>query len=104
MDGSDDEQRSSNLELNERTDMTNVQLVKGMKFPNSKIFRKVLREYVIQHHIDIKWKLKKISVHCKNNRRWRCYASMVTRECTFGIKILNPECTCPPTFQNGQVI
>ena len=47
MDGSDDEQRSSNLELNERTDMTNVQLVKGMKFPNFKVSRKALREYVI---------------------------------------------------------
>ena len=50
--------------------MTNVRLVVGMKFPNSKVFGKVLREYVILHHIDIKWKLnekKKIIVHCKNN-------------------------------------
>ena len=49
--------------------MTNVKLVKGLKFPNSKVFRKALRDYVIQHHIDIKWKLneKKIFVHCKNN-------------------------------------
>ena len=70
MDGSDDEQRPGNPEFNERTDMTNFKLVKGMKFPNSKVFRKALREYVIQHHIDIKWKLnekKKIYVHCKNN-------------------------------------
>ena len=28
---------------------------------------------------------------------------MVTRECTFEIKTLNPEYTCPLTFQNGQV-
>ena len=86
--------------------MANVELVKGMKFPNSKVFRKVLREYVIQHYIDIKWKLnekKKISVHCKNNCEWRCYALMVIGECTFEIKTLNPECTCPLTFQNGQV-
>ena len=54
MDVYDDEQRPSNPEFNERTDMINVQLVKGMKFPNSKVFRKALREYVIQHHIDIK--------------------------------------------------
>ena len=47
MDGSVDEQRPINPKFNEMTDMTNVQLVKGMKFPNSKIFRKVLREYVI---------------------------------------------------------
>ena len=70
VDGSDDEQRLGNLEFNERTDMTNVRLVVGMKFPNSKVFRKILREYVILHHIDIKWKLnekKKIIVHCKNN-------------------------------------
>ena len=28
---------------------------------------------------------------------------MVTRECTFEIKTLYPECTCPLTFKNGQV-
>ena len=86
--------------------MANVQLVKMMKFPNSKVFRKALRKYVIQHHIDIKWKLnekKKISIHCKNNCEWRCYTSMVTGECKFEIKTLNPECTYPLTFQNGQV-
>ena len=98
MDGSNDELRPGNLKLNERTDMKNVQLVKGMKFPNSKVFRKALREYVIQHHFDIKWKLnekKKMYVHCKNNCGWRCYASMVTGECTFEIKTLNPKCTWP---------
>ena len=98
MDGSNDELRPGNLKLNERTDMKNVQLVKGMKFPNSKVFRKALREYVIQHHFDIKWKLnekKKMFVRCKNNCGWKCYASMVTEECTFEIKTLNPKCTWP---------
>ena len=55
--------------------MENVRSVKGMKFPNSKVFKKALREYMIQHHIDIKWKLnekKKIYVHCKNNCGLRC--------------------------------
>ena len=69
MDGFDDEQRPSYLEFNEKTDMRNVKLVKGMKFPNSKVFRKVLKECIIQNHIDIKWKLiekKKISVYYKN--------------------------------------
>ncbi|XP_050281045.1 uncharacterized protein LOC126721943 [Quercus robur] len=106
MNGSDDEQRPRNPKFNERTDMTNVQLVKGMKFPNSKVFRKALKEYVIQHHIDIKWKLKekkKVYVHCKNNCGWRCYASMVTGKCTFEIKTLNLECTYPLSFQNRQV-
>ena len=106
VDDSDDDQRLGNPEFNERTNMTNVKLVKGMKFPNSSIFRKALREYVIQHHIDIKWKLnekKDISVHCKNNCGWRCYASMVIGECTFEIKTLNADCTCPLIFQNGQV-
>ena len=35
------------LEFNERTDMGNVRLAKGMKFPNSQVFRKAFREYVI---------------------------------------------------------
>ena len=86
--------------------MTNVKLVKELKFPNSMVFRKALRDYVIQYHIDIKWKLnekKKISIHCKNNCGWRCYASLVIGECTFEIKTLNAECNCPLTFQNGQV-
>ena len=73
MNGSDDEERPSNPKFNERTHMTNVQLVKGMKFLNSKVFRKaLLKEYLIQHHIDIKWKLnekKEISIHYKNNYR-----------------------------------
>ena len=54
MDGSDDEQRPGYLRFNEKTDMRNDKLVKGMKFPNFKVFRKALREYVIQKHIDIK--------------------------------------------------
>ena len=104
MDSSDDEQGLDNLEFNKRTDMENVRLAKWMKFPNSQVFRKALRENVIQHHIDVKWKLnkkKKIYVHCKNNCGWRCYASMVTGECTFEIKTLNPKCTWPLSFQNG---
>ena len=54
MDSFDDEQRPSNPEFNERIDMANVKFVKGMNFSNSKVFRKFLREYVIQLHIDIK--------------------------------------------------
>ena len=88
------------MEFNEKIDMANVRLVKKMKFLNFKVFRKALREYVIQHHIDIKWKLneKKISVHCKNNYGWKCYASMVTKERTFEIKTLYPKCAYPLTF------
>ena len=47
VDSSDDEQGPGNLEFNKRTDMKNVRLAKGMKFPNSQVFRKALREYVI---------------------------------------------------------
>ena len=70
VDSFDGEQGPGNLEFNERIDMENVRLAKGMKFPNSQVFRKALREYVIQYQIDVKWKLnekKKIFVHCKNN-------------------------------------
>ena len=35
VDSSNDEQGPGNLEFNERTDMGNVRLAKGMKFPNS---------------------------------------------------------------------
>ena len=35
------------LEFNVQTDMIKLVLQKGMKFPNSKVFRKALREYAI---------------------------------------------------------
>ena len=56
-------------ELNVQTDMRKSELKKGMKFPNSKVFREVLREYAINKPIDIKFKLnekKKISFYCIN--------------------------------------
>ena len=78
MDGFDDEQVPEQVEFNAKSDMRNVVLKKEMKFPNAKVFRVVLWEYAIKKHIDIKFKLNektKISVHCKNECGWRCYAS-----------------------------
>ena len=49
--GSDDDQPTPTTtkepEFNVQTDMRKPMLKKGMKFPNSKVFRKVLREYAI---------------------------------------------------------
>ena len=61
-------------EFNEQTDMRKSELVTGMKFPNSKIFREVLKESIVNKSVDIKFKLNektKISVHCKNECGWR---------------------------------
>ena len=55
--------------------------------------------------VDIKFKLNKrtkISVHCKNECGWRCYASMISGELTFQIKTLIVDCTCPKSFKNNQ--
>ena len=85
--------------------MRNVVLKKEMKFPNAKVFRATLREYVIKKPIDIKFKLNertKISVHCKNGCRWKCYASQISGELTFQIKTLTDDCTCPKSFKNSQ--
>ena len=41
VDGSDDEQRLGNLKFNEMTDMTNIRLLVGMKFPNSKVLKRL---------------------------------------------------------------
>ncbi|KAK9989706.1 hypothetical protein SO802_029945 [Lithocarpus litseifolius] len=60
-------------EFNVQTDMRKPVLQKGMKFPNSKVFREALREYAIHKPVDIKFKLnekKKISVYCKNECGW----------------------------------
>ena len=56
-------------EFNVQTDMRKLVLQKGMKFPNSKVFREALREYAIKKPVDIKFKLnekKKISIYWIN--------------------------------------
>ena len=57
------------LEFNVQTDMRKLVLQKGMKFPNSKVFREALRECARKKPVDIKFKLNeknKISVYCIN--------------------------------------
>ena len=70
--GSDDDQPAPTAakepEFNVQTDMRKPVLKKGLKFPNSKVFRS-LREYAINKPVDIKFRLnekKKISVYCIN--------------------------------------
>ena len=73
----------------------------GMKFPNSRVLREALREYVVNKAVDIKFKLNektKISVHCKNDCGWRLYASFVPEELTFQIKTFHFVCTCGKSF------
>ena len=87
--GSNDDQpapAAKEPEFNVQTDMRKPELRKGMKFPNSKVFREALREYAIKKPVDIKFKLnekKKISVYCINECGWRCYASQLPGELTF---------------------
>ena len=57
-----------------------------MKFSNSKVFRKALKEYAIKKPVDIKFmsnEKKKISVYCLNECGWWCYASQLPGELTF---------------------
>ena len=103
MDGSDDEQVLKQVEFNVKSDMRNVILKKEMKFPNAKVFRASLREYVIKKPIDIKFnKRTKLSVHYKNGCGWRYYAFQISGELTFQIKTLTDDCTCPKPFKNSQ--
>jgi hypothetical protein len=105
---SDDEDHRDNYsEFNEQTDMRKPELVIGMKFPNSKVFREAFREYVMNKPVDIMFKLNektKTSVHCKNDCGWRLYASIVPGELTFQIKTFHSVCTCGRSFQYSQVI
>ena len=95
--GSDDDQpvvaAAKEPEFNAQTDIRKPKLKKGMKFPNSKVFREALREYAIKKPVDIKFKLnekKKMTVYCINECGWRCYASQLDGELTFQIKTFNP--------------
>ena len=64
----DKDERMRCLEFNEKTGISNLELCKGMKFPNRKVFRAALREYAMRKTVDIKFKLNektKVSIHCK---------------------------------------
>ena len=88
--------------------MINVVLKKEMNFLNAKVFRAALREYAKKKKknlVDIKFQLNertKISVHCKNECGWRCYASLISGELAFQRKTLTANCTCPKSFKNNQ--
>ena len=60
----DDDVRQHYKDFNVQTDMQKVELVNGMKFPNTQVFRQALKEYVVRKPVDIKCKLneKKKSV------------------------------------------
>ena len=78
-----------------------------MKFPNGKVFKAALSEYVVKKPMDIKFKLNektKISVYYKYECGWRVYASQISRELTFQIKTMVPTYTCGRTFKHSQVI
>ena len=93
-------------EFNEKNSMSNPQLCKGMKFPNGKVFRATLREYVVKKLVNIKFKLNektKVSVLCKYKCGWKAYASQISGELTFQIKTIVPTCTCGRTFKLSQV-
>jgi hypothetical protein len=102
----DEDPRDRHPEFNQQTDMRKPELVIGIKFLNSKVFREALREYVVNKLVDIRFKLNektKISVHCKNNCGWRLYASIVHGELIFQIKTFHSNCTCGRSFQHSQV-
>ena len=108
--GSNDDQPAPTVakepEFNVQTDMRKPKLKKEMKFPNFKVFKDALREYVIKKPIDIKFKLnekKKISVYCINEYGWSCYASQLSGEFTFQIKTFNLKCTYPRSFKHNQL-
>jgi hypothetical protein len=92
-------------DFNVQTNMQKVELVNGMKFPNSQVFRQALREYVERKPVDIKFKLNeknKVSMYCKNECGWRLYASIISGEMTFRVKTFHPTCTCGRSFQYTQ--
>ena len=94
------------VEFNEKTGMSNLQLCKGMKFPNGKVFRATLREYAVKKPVDIKLKLNektKVSVHYKYECGWKVYASQISRELTFQIKTMVPTYTCARKFKHSQI-
>ena len=92
----DEDPRDRHPEFNQQTDMRKLELVIGIKFLNSRVFREALREYAVNKLVDIRFKLNektKISVHCKNDCGWRLYALIVHGELIFQIKTFHSNCT-----------
>ena len=78
--------------------------MQGYKVSKWKVFKATLREYAMKKPVNIKFKLNektKVFVHYKYECGWMVYASQISGELIFQIKIMVPTCTYGRTFKHS---
>ncbi|XP_071937462.1 uncharacterized protein [Coffea arabica] len=81
----------------------NFELKVGQKFTNFRVFRFVLREWLVREGYEVTWVKnysKKIIAKCAKGCTWRIRATPIQFESTFQIKSLKGEHVCAREYQN----
>ncbi|XP_058217318.1 uncharacterized protein LOC131328387 [Rhododendron vialii] len=84
--------------------MKNPQLIEGMKFPNVRVFRKLLREYHIKEGYKFKFvknESTRVTVKCAFDCGFRLHASPMYDEKSFQIKNIWQQHTCTINYTNN---
>ncbi|XP_058223177.1 uncharacterized protein LOC131332884 [Rhododendron vialii] len=84
--------------------MKNPQLIEGMKFPNVRVFRKLLREYHIKEGYTFKFlknESTRVTVKCAFDCGFRLHASPMYDEKSFQIKNIWQQHTCTRIYTNN---
>ncbi|XP_058218763.1 uncharacterized protein LOC131329571 [Rhododendron vialii] len=84
--------------------MKNPQLIIGMKFPNVRVFRKLLREYHIKEGYTFKFvknESTRVTVKCAFDCGFRLHASPMYGEKSFQIKNIWQQHTCTRNYTNN---
>ncbi|KAH7859412.1 hypothetical protein Vadar_000761 [Vaccinium darrowii] len=103
LEGSDDDGIPNSPEFKESF-MKNPQLIEGMKFPNVRVFRKLLREYHIKEGYLFKFvknESKRVTVVCAKKCGFRLHASPMYDERSFQIKKINQQHECTREYTNN---
>ncbi|KAL0373575.1 UNVERIFIED_CONTAM: hypothetical protein Sradi_3273200 [Sesamum radiatum] len=90
---------------NDETEITDMNLVVGMKFASAQVFREVLRDWCIKNGYDIDFirnENTRITAKCKKECcNWRIHASPIMNSKTFQIKTIKGNHTCSRTYDNS---
>ncbi|CAH9087224.1 unnamed protein product [Cuscuta europaea] len=104
-DGEKEELREDQFEWGESVDMQSYELASGHRFPDRKIFQKVLKDWSVRKGYDLKYpkcEAKVITAVCKGGCEWRMRQSVIQNSSTFQVKTLMGEHKCSFRTDNHQ--
>lgn len=109
LDGSDDDgtsRRSKNYhEFNENHDIRiPIELEKGLMFANTRVFKRAIKWYDVQHVFDFKYKyndrMRVNAVFKEQDCDWRIYASFDMKKESIQTKAFKPDYQCGNQYEN----